>query len=96
VELRHCSEVSGEDFTVTGLQRCDEEIHGLFGSLVDFFPPSFGLRSVPFTQGVSESAGSAKRGWVQFGAKSGAVRNARASRGQAASTRERRSGEKTA
>jgi hypothetical protein len=30
-------EVCGEDFTVTGLQRCDEEIDGLFGSLVDFF-----------------------------------------------------------
>src|SRR5580704_2520611 len=37
VKLRHCSEVCGEDFTVTGLQRCDEEIHGLFGSCVDFF-----------------------------------------------------------
>src|SRR6267154_3852958 len=24
VKLRHCSEVGGEDFTVTGLQRCDE------------------------------------------------------------------------
>src|ERR1700677_3586021 len=37
VKLCHCSEVCGEDFTVTGLQRCDEEIHGLFGSCVDFF-----------------------------------------------------------
>ena len=37
VKLRHCSEVCGEDFTVTGLQRCNEEIHGLFGSCVDFF-----------------------------------------------------------
>src|ERR1700722_15224185 len=37
VKLRHCSEVCGEDFTVTGLQCCDEEIHGLLGSLVDFF-----------------------------------------------------------
>src|ERR1017187_7291122 len=37
VKLRHCSEVCGEDFTVTGLQRCDEEIDGLFGSCVDFF-----------------------------------------------------------
>src|ERR1700687_5731288 len=37
VKLRNCSEVCGEDFTVTGLQRCDEEIDGLFGSLVDFF-----------------------------------------------------------
>jgi hypothetical protein len=26
VKLRHCSEVCGEHFTVTGLQRCDEEI----------------------------------------------------------------------
>ncbi len=25
VEFRHCSEVGGEDFTVAGLQRCDEE-----------------------------------------------------------------------
>src|ERR1035438_1201440 len=32
VKLRHCSEVGGEDFTVTGIQRCHEEIHGLFGS----------------------------------------------------------------
>jgi len=30
VKLRHCSEVCGEDFTVTRLQRCNEEIHGLF------------------------------------------------------------------
>jgi hypothetical protein len=37
VKLRYCSEVCGEDFTVTGLQRCDEEIDGLFGSCVDFF-----------------------------------------------------------
>src|SRR5579863_5733257 len=37
VKLRHCSEVCGEDFTVTGLQCCYEEIHGLFGSCVDFF-----------------------------------------------------------
>src|SRR5580692_2508803 len=37
VKLRHCSEVCGEDFTVTGLQCCDEEIHGLFSSCVDFF-----------------------------------------------------------
>src|SRR5947209_3134872 len=37
VKLRHCSEVCGEDFTVTGLQCCNEEIHGLFGSCVDFF-----------------------------------------------------------
>src|SRR5580658_1838039 len=37
VKLRHCSEVCGEDFTVTGLQCCDEEIHGLFCSCVDFF-----------------------------------------------------------
>src|SRR5580692_1352788 len=37
VKLRHCSEVCGEDFTVTGLQFCNEEIHGLFGSCVDFF-----------------------------------------------------------
>src|SRR5580704_14308804 len=36
-KLCHCSEVCGEDFTVTGLQRCDEEIHGLFGACVDFF-----------------------------------------------------------
>jgi hypothetical protein len=33
VKLRHCSELCGEDFTVTGLQCCDEEIHGLFGLL---------------------------------------------------------------
>jgi hypothetical protein len=26
-----------ETIAVTGLQRCDEEIHGLFGSCVDFF-----------------------------------------------------------
>jgi hypothetical protein len=43
VKLRHCSEVCGEDFTVTGLQCCNEEIHGLFGSLLTssnfmFFP----------------------------------------------------------
>src|SRR5208282_276800 len=37
LKLRHCSEVGGEDFTVTGLQCCNEEIHGLFGSCVDFF-----------------------------------------------------------
>src|ERR1700726_4906325 len=37
VKLRHCSEVRGEDFTVAGLQSCKEEIHGLFGSCVDFF-----------------------------------------------------------
>src|ERR1700731_1539014 len=37
VKLRHCSEVCGEDFTVTGLQCCNEEIHGLFGSCVDLF-----------------------------------------------------------
>ena len=37
VKLRHCSEVCGEYFTVAGLQCCDEEIHGLFGSCVDFF-----------------------------------------------------------
>src|SRR5208282_5252319 len=37
VKLRHCSEVCGEDFTVTGLQCRNEEIHGLFGSCVDFF-----------------------------------------------------------
>src|SRR5208282_4305007 len=37
VKLRHCSEVCGEDLTVTGLQCCDEEIHGLFGTCVDFF-----------------------------------------------------------
>src|ERR1700733_960635 len=37
VKLRHCSEVFGEDFTVTGLQCCNEEIHGLFGACVDFF-----------------------------------------------------------
>jgi hypothetical protein len=37
VKLRHCSEVGGEDFTVTGLQCCNEEIRGLFGSRVDFF-----------------------------------------------------------
>src|SRR5437899_92265 len=37
VKLRHCSEVCGEDFTVTGFQCCNEEIHGLFGSCVDFF-----------------------------------------------------------
>src|ERR1700722_1751031 len=36
-KLRHCSEVCGEDFAVTALQRCDEEIDGLFGSCVDFF-----------------------------------------------------------
>src|SRR5580700_9895425 len=36
-KVRHCSEVCGEDFTVTGLQCCNEEIHGLFGSCVDFF-----------------------------------------------------------
>ena len=33
VKLRHCSEVCGEDFTVTGLQCRNEEIHGLFGFL---------------------------------------------------------------
>ena len=33
VKPRHGSEVCGEHFTVTGLQSCDEEIHGLFGSL---------------------------------------------------------------
>src|SRR5580692_3087722 len=44
VKLRHCSEVCGEDFTVTGLQCCNEEIHGLFGSCVDFF--SFHVSSV--------------------------------------------------
>src|SRR5580692_9778903 len=37
VKLRHCSEVCGEDFTVTGLQCCNEEIDSLFGSCVDFF-----------------------------------------------------------
>src|SRR5580692_2716703 len=37
MKFRHCSEVGGEDFTVTGLQRCDEEIDSLFGSCVDFF-----------------------------------------------------------
>src|SRR5208282_2683528 len=37
VKLRHCSEVGGENFTVTGLQSCNKEIHGLFGSCVDFF-----------------------------------------------------------
>jgi hypothetical protein len=37
VKLRHCSEVCGENFTATGLQRCDEKIHGLFGPLVDLF-----------------------------------------------------------
>src|SRR5271166_1744267 len=37
VKLRHCSEVCGEDFTLTGLQCCHEEIYGLFGSCVDFF-----------------------------------------------------------
>src|SRR5580658_6832531 len=37
VKLRHCSEVCGEDFTVTGLQCCNKEIYGLFGSCVDFF-----------------------------------------------------------
>src|ERR1700676_1700112 len=37
VKLRHRSEVGGEDFTVTGLQCCNEEIHGLFRSCVDFF-----------------------------------------------------------
>src|SRR5208282_231251 len=37
VKLRHCSEVCGEDFTVTGLQCSNEKIHGLFGSCVDFF-----------------------------------------------------------
>src|SRR5579859_6227830 len=37
VKLRHRSEVCGEDFTVTGLQCCDKEIHGLFGACVDFF-----------------------------------------------------------
>src|ERR1700685_2374798 len=37
VKLRHCSEVCGEDFTVTRLQCCNEEIDGLFGSFVDFF-----------------------------------------------------------
>src|SRR5579864_7232107 len=37
VKLRHCSKVGGEDFTVTGVQCCNEEIHGLFGSCVDFF-----------------------------------------------------------
>src|SRR6202167_1243575 len=37
VKLRHCSEVCGEDFTVTGLQCCNEEIDGLFGACVDFF-----------------------------------------------------------
>src|SRR5580700_779528 len=36
-KLGHCSEVCGEDFSVTGLQRSDEEIYGLFGSFVDFF-----------------------------------------------------------
>jgi hypothetical protein len=36
-KLRHCSEVCGEDFTVTGLQCCNEEIHGLFGACVDIF-----------------------------------------------------------
>src|SRR5580658_8111140 len=35
VKLRHCSEVCGEDFTVTGLQCCNEEIYGLFGACVD-------------------------------------------------------------
>jgi hypothetical protein len=30
VKLRHCSDVGGEDFTVTGLQRGDEEIYSLF------------------------------------------------------------------
>ena len=37
MELGHGSEVGGENFTVTGLQRCDEEIGGFFGALVDFF-----------------------------------------------------------
>ena len=47
MKLRHCSEVGGEDFTVTGLQRCDEEIHGLFGSCVDFFSFENTLSSSP-------------------------------------------------
>ena len=37
VKLLHCSEVGGEDSTVTGLQSCDEKIHSVFGSFVDFF-----------------------------------------------------------
>ena len=36
-KLGHRPEVCGEHFTVTGLQSRDEEIHGLFGFLVDFF-----------------------------------------------------------
>ena len=36
-KLGYCSEICGKDFTVTGLQRSDEEIHRLFGSFVDFF-----------------------------------------------------------
>ena len=36
MKLRHRSEVGGEDLTVSGLQSRDEEIYGLFGSLVDF------------------------------------------------------------
>ena len=37
MKLRHCSEVCGEDFTVTGLQSCDEKIHSVFCAFVDFF-----------------------------------------------------------
>jgi len=37
VKFRHGSEVCGEHLTVPGFQRCDEEIHGFFGSFVDFF-----------------------------------------------------------
>ena len=43
---------------------------------------------------MSDSAVSAKRGWGLVWRETGAVRNARASRGQAAYARKRRSGEK--
>ena len=45
---------------------------------------------------MSESAVSAKRGWGLVWRETGAVRNARPSRGQAASTRKRTKWEKTA
>jgi len=45
-------------------------------------------------QGVSESAVSAKRGWVLVWRETGAVRNGRPSRGQAASARKKPKWEK--
>jgi hypothetical protein len=36
-KLRHCSEVLSKDYTLPGLQRLHQKIHGFFGFEVDFF-----------------------------------------------------------